>query len=89
MGLFVLLLGGAFAAAVLWLVARPSDVAYRTYVAHFSESVSGLNVKAAVKYRGVDVGQVRAINLDRDNPERVRILLNIEADTPVKQDTIV
>ena len=86
-GLFVLLLGSATVAAVLWLVARPSSVNYVTYVAHFSESVSGLNVKAAVKYRGVDVGQVRRIALDRDNPERVRILMDIEQGTPVKEDT--
>jgi phospholipid/cholesterol/gamma-HCH transport system substrate-binding protein len=87
-GLFVVVLGGALAGVVTWLAAGPQDKDYETYVAYFAESVSGLNVKAAVKYRGVDVGYVREIELDRDNPERVRLLLDIELGTPIKVDTV-
>lgn len=87
-GLFVLLLGAAFGAAVVWLSATRVDKVYDVYVAYFSESVSGLNVQAPVKYRGVDVGRVNEIALDRDNPERVRLLLDIERGTPIKVDTV-
>jgi phospholipid/cholesterol/gamma-HCH transport system substrate-binding protein len=87
-GLFVLALAGAFGALVIWLVAGHDNQVHDTYVAHMTESVSGLNVKAAVKYRGVDVGYVREISLDRDNPERVRLLLDIERGTPIKVDTV-
>ncbi|MDD3448104.1 MAG: MlaD family protein [Gammaproteobacteria bacterium] len=87
-GLFVLLLGAGFIATVLWLTARTDTAEYDTYVAYFSESVSGLNPKASVKYRGVEVGRVNRIALDRDNPERVQLLLAIERDTPVKEDTV-
>jgi phospholipid/cholesterol/gamma-HCH transport system substrate-binding protein len=52
------------------------------------ESVAGLNTNAAVKYRGVDVGKVEAIELDKQNPERVRLTLGIEQDTPIKEDTV-
>lgn len=86
-GLFVLLLGAALIAAVLWLGAGTQHAQYRTYVAYMTESVSGLNPKAPVKYRGVTVGQVRSIALDKNNPERVRLLLDIEKGTPIKQDT--
>jgi len=87
-GLFVLVLGTALVTVGLWLGATRGEKEYDSYVAYFSESVSGLNTKAAVKYRGVEVGLVREIALDRDNPERVRILFDIERGTPVKRDTV-
>jgi phospholipid/cholesterol/gamma-HCH transport system substrate-binding protein len=87
-GLFVVLLGSAFGATVVWLSATRVDKVYDTYVAYFSESVSGLNVKAPVKYRGVDVGRVNEIALDRDDPERVRLILDIERGAPIKVDTV-
>ncbi len=87
-GLFVLLLGTGLISAVLWLSTRTEDRRYEPYVAYVRESVAGLQPRAAVKYRGVDVGMVRSIDLDRDNPERVRLLLDIEEGTPVKEDTV-
>ncbi|MCC7413976.1 MAG: MCE family protein [Gammaproteobacteria bacterium] len=87
-GAFVLLLGAATLAATLWLAGAGERKDYTAYVAYFRESVSGLNTGATVKYRGVGVGQVRAIALDRDNPERVRLLLDIETGTPIKEDTV-
>jgi phospholipid/cholesterol/gamma-HCH transport system substrate-binding protein len=87
-GLFIIVLGSAVIAITLWLSIGTSHKSYRTYVAYMSESVSGLNLKAAVKYRGVEVGQVSEIALDRDNPERVRLLLDIEEGTPIKEDTV-
>ncbi len=87
-GLFVLVFGTALITIGLWLGATRGEKDYVTYVAHVSESVSGLNTKAAVKYRGVEVGLVREIALDHDNPERVRLLFDIERGTPVKRDTL-
>ena len=87
-GAFVLLLGAALVAAVLWLSAgvgggKPST-AYETI---FDESVAGLNLDAPVKYLGVDVGKVRSIAIDPHNPRQVRLGLLIETGTPVKQDS--
>jgi phospholipid/cholesterol/gamma-HCH transport system substrate-binding protein len=88
-GAFVLLLGAAGIAAVLWLGSgRLSQKETRTYLAYFTESVSGLNLHAAVKSRGVAVGSVREIALDPADPERVRLVLEVERDTPVKEDTV-
>jgi len=87
-GLFVVVLAGALAATTAWLAASRGQKTYETYVAYTGESVSGLNAKAPVKYRGVVVGQVRDIALDRDSPERVRLLLDIEQGTPIKVDTV-
>ena len=88
-GAFVLLLGAAGIAAVLWLGSgRLSRKEYVPYLAYFTESVAGLNLHASVKSRGVAVGSVREIALDPANPERVRLVLEVERGTPVKEDTV-
>jgi len=88
-GLFALLLSVAMIAGVLWLsTGKQYNVEYDIYLAYMHESVSGLNQNAPVKYRGVAVGQVRQISLDKSNPEQVRLEFAIERGTPIKQDTI-
>jgi phospholipid/cholesterol/gamma-HCH transport system substrate-binding protein len=88
-GAFVLLLSAAILGGVLWISAgRTARKAYDPYAAYFNESVSGLNLNAPVKYRGVVVGSVREISLDPEDPEKVRLLLWIERGVPIKQDTM-
>ena len=88
-GAFVLVLGSALIAGVLWLA---SGGAFQTrndlYLAIMGESVAGLSLNAPVKYSGVEVGKVKSIKLDSDNPEQVRLLLAIAQGTPIKVDTI-
>ncbi len=88
-GVFVLALGAALIAGVLWLAAgiggkRQHD----PYQAIFNESVAGLSLNAPVKYLGVDVGTVRDIALDPGHPQQVRLRLDIERGTPIKEDTL-
>jgi phospholipid/cholesterol/gamma-HCH transport system substrate-binding protein len=58
------------------------------YQAIEDESVAGLNLNAPVKYNGVDVGKVQAIELDHSNPKTVNLFFAIKRGTPVKEDTI-
>lgn len=87
-GLFVVLLGAAILIVVLWLGKSGYRGRYERYYAYTRESVSGLSVNAAVKYRGVEVGRVKEIILNPDNPEQVRLTLDIAQGTPIKEDTI-
>jgi phospholipid/cholesterol/gamma-HCH transport system substrate-binding protein len=88
-GAFVLLLGAALIGGVLWLASGGAyQKRYALYRAIEQESVAGLNVNAPVKYHGVEVGMVRAIQLDPANPEHVRLTLAIEPGTPIRQDTV-
>jgi phospholipid/cholesterol/gamma-HCH transport system substrate-binding protein len=88
-GAFVLVLGVALIAGVLWL---SSGGAYRkvydTYRAYMTESVSGLTPDAPVRYRGVEIGRVRKIEFAANNIEQVQLTMEIERGTPVKTDTI-
>jgi len=88
-GLFVLVLGAALVAGVLWLAAGGAlQKKYDLYLAIEDESVAGLNLNAPVKYNGVDVGKVQEIALDPGNPQRVNLLFAIERGTPIKEDTV-
>ena len=88
-GAFVLVLGAVLIAGVLWLASGGTwQKKYELYLAVEDESVAGLNLNAPVKYNGVDVGKVRAIQLDQINPNRVNLLFAIEQGTPIKEDTI-
>lgn len=88
-GAFVLLLGAALVAGLLWIGSgRTYGTAYATYLIYMNESVSGLNLGAPVRYHGVEVGKVRSIALAPHDPQLVRLALDIERGTPIKQDTV-
>lgn len=88
-GVFVLVLTAALIGGVLWLSSGKSyRTAYDVYQAYMKESVSGLNLNAPVRYRGVEVGRVRKIALAPGNVEQVQLTLDIERGTPVKVDTV-
>lgn len=88
-GIFVLVLSAALIGGVLWLSSGKSyRTVYDTYQTYMNESVSGLNLNAPVRYRGVEVGRVQKITLAPDNVEQVQLTLGIEHGTPVKTDTV-
>ena len=88
-GVFVLVLGAGLIAGVLWFSSGgPSRKAYDIYQTYMAESVSGLNLDAPVRYRGVEVGRVRKMALATANVQQVQLTLDIERGTPVKQDTV-
>ncbi len=87
-GAFVLVLGAALVAAVLWLAAGLDGKQSKDrYQAVIKESVAGLNIDAPVKYLGVDVGKVSHIGIDPANSAQVRLQFLIDRGTPIKQDS--
>lgn len=85
-GLFIVGFAVALVLFAVWITrsGRSDDVVYRV---RFAESVSGLSLGDPVKFQGVDVGNVRAIALDRDNPRFVQVDVALRKGTPVKIDT--
>jgi phospholipid/cholesterol/gamma-HCH transport system substrate-binding protein len=85
-GLFIIGLSIAAALFAVWLAntGQRDDVIYRI---HFAESVSGLVLGDPVKFHGVEVGAVKAIELDPDNPRLVQVDVALRKNTPVRTDT--
>ena len=86
-GLFVVVLTTALIWGTLWLSAGGAPGEFDFYTTYMNESVSGLSPDAALTYRGVNVGKVREITIDPNNPDRVRLLLQVKHGVPIKQDT--
>lgn len=88
-GAFVLLLGAALVAGVLWLAAGlGGQQEMEPYQAFIKESVAGLDLDAPVKYLGVDVGKVSQIAIDPQNPQQVRLRFMIQRGTPIRRDSV-
>ena len=85
-GLFIVVFVAAMAAAFVWIAktGHRDDIMYRI---RFNESVAGLALGDPVKYEGVDVGNVKSMELDRDDPSIVLVSIALRKDAPVKTDT--
>ena len=84
-GIFTVLLTIGVLVAASWL---NRDTTVRTpYVLTTSGSIAGLNVQAAVKYRGMEVGKVEAIEFDKDKPGQILVKVGVLPDTPVTNAT--
>ena len=85
-GLFIIVFTLAATLAFVWLAksGHRDDMLYRV---RFNESVSGMSVGDPVKFRGVDVGTVKTMAIDPDDPRRVQVEIKLRKETPVKTDT--
>lgn len=80
-GLVALSAGGVF-----WLRVGSREPT-QTYVIIFEKhSLQGLQPDGDVTMRGLPVGHIRKLHLS-DNPEEVRVYVELKEDTPVKTDT--
>ncbi|KGP63413.1 ABC transporter substrate-binding protein [Legionella norrlandica] len=86
-GLVVLILLAGLISTGLWLSVGFSQKEYILYTVFLKESVSGLSVESPVKYNGVQVGYVKNIKLNKNDPRQVELLLNIEKNTPITTST--
>ena len=72
---------------VLWLGKLQLRQAYQDYDIRFHESVSGLAVGASVQFHGLQVGEVRKLSLDPNDPREISVIVRVGADAPIKTDT--
>jgi phospholipid/cholesterol/gamma-HCH transport system substrate-binding protein len=85
-GIFLLVLGGAIAATAWWFQGDSVPRAQYTVVARMA--VAGLNVKAPVKLRGVEVGKVEAIAFDAADPQQILVTIAVDAAAPLARGTV-
>ena len=86
-GAFVLLMVAGIFGVVVWLSQGAVNQAFAYYRIFFTESVAGLGVGGDVRFAGVKVGSVKQISIDRENPNRVKVLIEVDRDTPIRSGT--
>lgn len=84
-GLFTILLSAGIVFAAMWFSGETYEKA--GYVLESRLPVTGLNVQSTVRFRGVDVGKVEAIEFDVKDPKLIMIRIAVRADTPVTRGT--
>lgn len=71
----------------LWFARVEFDQQFAYYDVDF-ESVSGLSEASDVRFAGLPVGQVVDVRLSPESDGRVRVRIEVDADTPVRTDTV-
>ncbi|KKI19368.1 MlaD family protein [Sphingomonas sp. Ag1] len=85
-GAVVLILLAVLALFTVW-IARLGGTKQKEYDIFFKQSVDGLARGSQVTYSGVPSGQVKSIQLWRNDPQFVRVRIEVSQDTPILQGT--
>jgi phospholipid/cholesterol/gamma-HCH transport system substrate-binding protein len=89
MGLFLLaVIAGGFA-FTYWLENAGGFRDRETYRIRFGGPVSGLLSGSSVLFNGIRVGEVTALRISADRPNEVHAEIELDAGTPVRNNTIV
>jgi phospholipid/cholesterol/gamma-HCH transport system substrate-binding protein len=72
----------------LWAARHTTSANWADYEIRFTQAVSGLSTGGAVQYNGITVGTVRELKLAPDDPRQVIARIRIQAEAPVREDTV-
>ena len=72
---------------VIWLAGAQLSKRFDNYIIAFTGPVRGLSTGGEVFFNGIRVGEVTQLSLDRQNPDKVKAQIRIQADTPVRADS--
>ncbi|MBN7769159.1 MCE family protein [Marinobacter daepoensis] len=86
-GFFTLAAVGAALLFALWLGKSSTDTDWAYYQIGFDHPVGGLAKGNPVLYTGVPVGDVLDLTLAPDNPAHVRVLIRVNRDIPIRENT--
>ena len=87
-GAVVLALAAAVIFGFLWLSSSGRAADFRFYTIYFErQSLEGLQVGANVNMRGVTVGRVEQYSIQPSNINRVKVLIRVARETPVRENT--
>jgi phospholipid/cholesterol/gamma-HCH transport system substrate-binding protein len=87
-GAFVLVCLMGLIVTMLWLAGAQYRQEFSYYRTYFNGPVTGLGRGTIVRYNGVDVGNVRDLAFDPDNPRSVNVTLQIDPTLPIHVDSV-
>ena len=86
-GAFVLAAVAVTVGSIIWILGGRSTESSDIYVVEFNRDVSGLSLGSPVRYLGVEVGAVTAMDLITDRPTHVAVQVEVAASTPINDGT--
>lgn len=72
---------------VIWLIRPSGEASFTKYYIYFNESVAGLNINSPVKYKGINVGKVIAMQISPKDYKNIRVTVSIKSNTPINSST--
>lgn len=87
-GMFVLALLTVLIGVFIWLTTLRLSEPTLTYVTYLRDEVSGLGPRSPVRFNGVEVGYVSAIQLAPKDPQIVKVEMHIKRSTPITTATV-
>lgn len=87
-GLFIVVLTAGLVFGGLWFAAGLDNGNMQRYSIYITDSVSGLSRDSPVTFYGVDVGRVESLRVDREDPSRVHVVVEVQADAPIRDGTV-
>jgi phospholipid/cholesterol/gamma-HCH transport system substrate-binding protein len=86
-GVFIVLVLAMGVGFVVWYTDANDGRDYQRYEIYFKGSVSGLDRGSPVRYLGVDVGRVRALNISRAQRGAVQAIVDVDGSAPITSAT--
>ncbi|PHS77321.1 MAG: hypothetical protein COB56_03675 [Robiginitomaculum sp.] len=86
-GAFVLVTLFGFVAFLAYISGRQFDDVYDHYIVEYITPPRGISVGSEVRFNGLKMGEVTKTILDKDDPGKVLIYIQIQAETPVHIDS--
>jgi len=87
-GVIVLIGFTLLLAFTYWMLKPSNDEETQKYLIYFDESVFGLNLDAPVKFRGITVGKVVDLRINKKNSAQVQVTVDILKSTPINESTV-
>ena len=85
-GFVLLFLFGLFT-FIYWLQNTGGFAKQTTYRIQFNEPAAGLANGAPVLFNGIRVGNITALHLNKEEPQRMTATIAVDRETPVRSDT--
>jgi len=86
-GAFVLVTLFGFVAFLAYISGRQFDDVYDHYIVEYITPPRGISVGSEVRFNGLKMGEVTKTILDKDDPGKVLVYIQIQAETPVHIDS--
>lgn len=87
-GLFVIGFMLGIVAFVIWMARIDIEGQSAIYDIYFEGSVTGLRVNEQVRYHGLPIGYLTSLEVDKTDPELIRVRVKISEPSLIREDTI-